>query len=120
MEEFIQIFIFVSAMVISVVIQNGKNKKKTKVTSPQEVLHYMFPEIEKTQEKLQTEMKIEKIPIPNSEKKKSNRKINNQIYRYEISSPTPPIKKKERIINLNSKEEAKKAFIYSEIFKRKY
>lgn len=114
MEEFIQIFIFVSAMIISVVVQNSKNKKKT--TSPQEVLQDMFPEIEKSQEKIQ----IEKTPIPTSEKKKQKRKTNNKIYR-SVDSPSPNLKsKKEKTINLNNREEAKKAFIYSEIFKRKY
>ena len=38
MEEIIQILIFVGAMVIAVIGQNAKNKKKPTTTSPQEVL----------------------------------------------------------------------------------
>ena len=45
MEEIIQILIFVGAMVIAVIGQNAKNKKKPTTTSPQEVLEDMFPEL---------------------------------------------------------------------------
>ena len=45
MEEIIQILIFVGAMVIAVIGQNAKNKKKPTTTSPQEVLEDMFPEM---------------------------------------------------------------------------
>ena len=50
MEEILQILIFVGAMVIAVVGQNAKNKKKPQTASPQEVLEDMFPDIETDQE----------------------------------------------------------------------
>ena len=51
MEEFIQIIIFVGAMVIAVIGQNAKSKKKPMDASPQEVLEDMFPEIELQEDK---------------------------------------------------------------------
>ena len=50
MEEFIQILIFVGAMVIAVVGQSAKNKKKPVMPSSGEVLEDIFPDIEATQE----------------------------------------------------------------------
>ena len=43
MEEIIQILIFVGAMVITVVGQNAKNKKKPTAASPQEGMEEAFP-----------------------------------------------------------------------------
>ena len=45
MEEIVQILIFVGAMVIAVIGQNAKNKKKPTTASPQEVLEDMFPDV---------------------------------------------------------------------------
>lgn len=118
MEEFIQILIFVGAMIISLFIENGKSKKKSKNTSPKEVLHDMFPEIEKSQEEKQSDSKVETAPVSIPQNNHLKTKKTSQVNRFYTSSTTT--KKKEKRISINSKEEAKRAFIYSEIFNRKY
>ena len=108
MEDIIQILIFVGAMVIAVVGQNVKNKKKSTHTSPEEVLEDLFPETHDVQEPIVLERKRtpHKIPTATQSSHQSN---------IEPSSP-----KKTQKIRLNCREEAKRAFIYSEIFNRKY
>ena len=70
MEEFIQIIIFVGAMVIAVIGQNAKNKKKPMTASPQEVLEDMFPEMEIQGE----EMMVPPAPQPTPANKKTTKK----------------------------------------------
>ena len=50
MEDIVQILIFVGAMIIAVIGQSTKSKKKSADPSPEEVLKDMFPEIEVEQE----------------------------------------------------------------------
>lgn len=115
MEEIIQILIFVGAMVIAVVGQNAKNKKKPTTASPQEVLEDMFPEIENQEEEKVMPQAQPVVPIrkKSSVKKQSIPQPQAPAQRREISKP----KKK---IDLSHQAEAKRAFIYSEIFNRKY
>ena len=54
MEDIIQILIFVGAMVIAVVGQSAKNKKKPDTPSPEEVLEDLFPEIEVQEKPVET------------------------------------------------------------------
>ena len=116
MEEFIQILIFVGAMVIAVVGQNAKNKKKPKTTSPQEVLEDMFPEIEVDQE----------APIAEPQPAPQPKPVFKRKPRMDSTPPQPPQatvpqpKKEKQIISLSNREEARRAVIYSEIFNRKY
>ena len=117
MEEIIQILIFVGAIAIAVVGQNAKNKKKSKTTSPQEVLEDMFPEIEVDQETPIAEPQPAPRPKPVFKRKPRMAPI---------ISPEPPQttvsqppKEKEKI-SLNNQKEARRAFIYSEILNRKY
>ena len=115
MEEIIQILIFVGAMVIAVIGQNAKNKKKPMTTSPQEVLEDMFPEIECQEE----ETIAPPTPQPVSPRRKTPKKTPPAF----ASNPSVPCKeppKPNKKITLDSREKAKRAFIYSEIFNRKY
>ena len=111
MEEYIQILIFVGAMVIMVVQQNIKAKKKPK-TSPfptGEMLEEVFPEL------------AEAEPVAKPMKKAAYRKKNPSPATSSRPAPiaSPPSPKKEKI-RLSNREEARRAFIYSEIFNRKY
>ena len=116
MEEFIQILIFVGAMVIAVVGQNAKNKKKPKTASPQEVLEDMFPEIEVDQETPIAEPQPAPKPKPAFKRKPRMASISPEPTQPTVSQPP---KEKEKI-SLNNRKEARRAFIYSEIFNRKY
>ena len=116
MEEILQILIFVGAMVIAVVGQNAKNKKKPKTTSPQEVLEDMFPEIEVDQETPIAEPQPAPRPKPVCKRKPRMVSISPEPPQTPVSQPA---KEKEKI-SLNNRKEAKRAFIYSEIFNRKY
>ena len=116
MEEIIQILIFVGAMVIAVVGQNAKNKKKPKTTSPQEVLEDMFPEIEVDQEAPIAEPQPTSKPKPVFKRKPHVASISPEPIQTTVSQPP---KEKEKI-SLNNRKEARRAFIYSEILKRKY
>lgn len=116
MEDIIQILIFVGAMVIAVIGQNTKNRKKPTTTSPQEVLKDMFPEIKVVQEAPVVEPKPTPKPEPVLKRKPRTGSTSPQ-------SPQPVVSqssKKKQKISLSHREEAKRAFIYSEIFKRKY
>ena len=115
MEEIIQILIFVGAMVIAVIGQNAKNKKKPMTASPQEVLEDMFPEI--TLQEEENAMPSTRQPVP--ERKRTS------IKKQPIPPPAAPERRKEtskqeKKISLSQKSEARRAFIYSEIFNRKY
>ena len=115
MEEIIQILIFVGAMVIAVIGQNAKNKKKPMTASPQEVLEDMFPEI--TLQEEENAMPSTRQPVP--ERKRTS------VKKQPIPPPAAPERRKEtskqeKKISLSQKSEARRAFIYSEIFNRKY
>ena len=115
MEEFIQIIIFVGAMVIAVIGQNAKNKKKPMTASPQEVLEDMFPEMEIQEE----EMMVPPAPQPTPANKKTTKKTSPTLVKTSANPPKEP-PQQEKKISLNSREKARRAFIYSEIFNRKY
>ena len=117
MDEIIQILVFAGAMIASVVIQSAKNKKKPKTPSPQEVLEDMFPDLKEFQEGSPMEAEPVKKTVVSSRKKPSKAK----------SKPEPVVQvapssdnQKKDNIRLNTRREARKAFIYSEIFNRKY
>ena len=115
MEEFIQIIIFVGAMVIAVIGQNAKSKKKPMDASPQEVLEDMFPEIELQEDETMTVPTSPLEPVL----KKPGKKVTPNVIKKTVEPPKES-PKKEKKISLNSREKARQAFIYSEIFNRKY
>lgn len=116
MEELIQILIFVGAMVIAVVGQNAKNKKKPTTASPQEVLEDVFPEIIVEGE---NEMPVQPVAKPTPARKKKNK---NTPSNRPVTPSIPPQKtvQSNNKISIRHRGEAKRAFIYSEIFNRKY
>lgn len=121
MDEIIQIVIFIAAMGISLLVQQKtKANKKPTTPSPQEVLEEMFPEINQPQE---TEF-VQPISVtkPTNKKRTSlqiKTKTNKPSATSTIHSPKEVFQPTKKI-SLNSKEEARRAFIYSEIFNRKY
>lgn len=116
MEEFIQIIIFVGAMVIAVIGQTAKNKKKPATASPQEVLEDMFPDITMEGSEEAMPQNIEK-PAPIRKRKPMKKEPELRTKHPVVPTETP---KQEKKISLNTRQEAKRAFIYSEIFNRKY
>ena len=116
MEEILQILIFVGAMVIAVVGQNAKSKKKPTTASPQEVLEDMFPDIETDQETPIAEP--QPAPQPKPVFKRKPRMVSTPPQPTKTTVPQP--KKEKQKISLSNREEARRAFIYSEIFNRKY
>lgn len=115
MDEIIQILIFVGAMVIMVIQQNVKSKKKPETTpSPAgEILEDIFPKLKQA---------TQQAPPAKPQKKSAPRKKPARAFTQpsaETPKPTPPTSSAPRI-RLNNREEAKRAFIYSEIFNRKY
>ena len=120
MEEIIQIIIFVGAMVISVVIQNAKNKNKAEKTSTQETLEDLFPEIEIQENQEVAPQPILKPilkPIRSPQKVTPKRQAHTHI---KATAAQTSANKQKKKIGISNREEAKRAFIYSEIFNRKY
>lgn len=118
MDEIIQIVIFVAAMGLSLLVQQkSKPNKKPTTASPKELLEDMFPEIEGHQETVAVR------PVsaqPSSERRKTP--STPHLYRQDKSpavTPSAPTGQ-EKKISLSNKKEARRAFIYSEIFNRKY
>ena len=113
MDEIIQILIFVGAMVIMVVQQNAKAKKKPQKASPvpEDVLEEVFPKLKMENPAPERPLKKEAKPRP---KRQSAPK--------ETVAPPPPSRPAQASsrIKLSTREEAKRAFIHSEIFNRKY
>ena len=116
MEDILQILIFVGAMVIAVVGQSAKSKKKTTVASPQEVLEDMFPEIKMDQETTV----VESSPAPKSVLRRNPRPASSVKPHHSSQTYVSPSTTKKENIRLSNRNEARRAFIYSEIFNRKY
>ena len=117
MDEIIQILVFAGAMIASVVIQGAKNKKKPKTVSPQEVLEDMFPDLEEFQEVPKAETETVKKTVVSSRKKPSKAKSKPEPV---VQVAPPSDNQKKDNLRLNTRKEARRAFIYSEIFNRKY
>ena len=115
MEEFAQILIFIGAMVIAVVSQYTKKKKKPVAGSPGEVLEEMFPEIDFSQETTDVEPQPKPIRRKVSTPKQTSLKQVSQP-----QAPPSPAPQSSNKIRLNTRQEARRAFIHSEIFNRKY
>ena len=114
--DIIQVLIFIVIIVVAIVQQISKAGKEKKTPSPKEVLADMFPEIE--QESM--EEKVSVSPAPAVRKPQSSRMQNQSIIRKAVASPLAENKRENRTpIKLSTKEEARRAFIYSEIL-RKY
>lgn len=110
--DIIQVLIFIVIIVVAIVQQISKAGKEKKTPSPKEVLADMFPEIG------------EELPVSPTRKihKPQAPRIQHQpVIKQPPVSPREETKKEKRTpIKLSTKEEARRAFIYSEIFNRKY
>ena len=115
MEEIIQILVFVGAMVIAVIGQNAKNKKRPMTASPQEVLEDMFPEITD-----QGEETVVSSPKPSAPIRRKTAIKSPSASSVKPSAQQKETPEKSKKISLSSREEARRAFIHSEIFNRKY
>ncbi|WP_455666297.1 hypothetical protein [Phocaeicola sp.] len=116
--EIIQVIIFIVIIAVAIAQQILKASKKEKVTSPKDVLADMFPEIEGEEQPVS--------PVPQMMRKpKSSRKQSQPtaVTMKPNISPQPEKENKKPShapIKLSTREEARWAFIYSEIFNRKY
>lgn len=115
--DIIQVIIFIVIIVVAIVQQISKASKEKKTPSPKEVLADMFPNIE--QEETREERPVSPAPVirkpqyPSKQRQPTTQKP--------AVSPLKENKKQDQTrIKLKTKEEARRAFIYSEIFNRKY
>lgn len=123
MEDIIQILIFAGAMVLSIIIQSAKNKKKAETASPKDVLEDMFPDIDlpKDMEEAAPVQPIQTASPLKRTSPKANKKTYKpqQVQQVKQAPPAPTPKPTEKI-RINTRKEARRAFIHSEIFNRKY
>ena len=119
MEEIIQILIFVVAMVIAVVGQNAKSKKKPVQPSAGEIGEDIFPDKENTQEPRHAPSH----QPPGHEPKAARRDFRRAKPDTSIDTTGKPLRtspKTTQKIRIGTREEARRAFIHAEIFNRKY
>lgn len=113
--DFIQVIIFIVIIAVAIVQQIKKASKTEKVTSPKEVLADMFPPIEREG---MSAPPVSPIRKPESARKQIQPA---SVPKQSVHTQRPVQKKAESSpIKLSTKEEARRAFIYSEIFNRKY
>lgn len=114
--DIIQVVIFIAITALAIVQQISKAGKEKKTASPKDVLADMFPEIE--QEGMGEELPVSPAPEVRSPRppRRPHRPASSQTV-----APRPTAgSKQEGRIKLTTREEARRAFIYSEIFNRKY
>ncbi len=124
MEDIFQVVVFVMIAMIAIAKQFiGKGEKPKEASSPQDVLTEMFPELIEEEEEQPPVMQKVKVQQPKPLRRKPYAQPMNAV------SSTPSVKtskeetrKPERPspVRLSNREEARRAFIYSEIFNRKY
>lgn len=115
--DIIQVIIFIVIIVVAIVQQISKAGKEKKTPSPKEVLTDMFPEI--GEENIREELPVS--PTQKVRKPQTHRMQHQPVVKQTPASPREEAKKEKRTpIKLSTKEEARRAFIYSEIFNRKY
>ena len=115
--DIIQVIIFIIIIVAAIVQQISKTGKEKKTPSPKKVLADIFPEIE--QENIEEDLPVSSVQTVR--KPQPSRMQNQSIIRKAVAPPLAENKRENRTpIKLSTKEEARRAFIYSEIFNRKY
>ena len=117
MEEIIQILKLVGPMVLIVIaVISRSSKKQYPATSPEEVLEEMFP----VTDDLQPEEKAPQLqPVRPIKAKRTSPKVRTPRVEPRQAPLVVPQKQTDKI-KLSTQAEARKAFIYSEIFNRKY
>ncbi|MBE6281118.1 MAG: hypothetical protein E7095_03510 [Bacteroides sp.] len=119
MEDIFQILVFVAFAVLSFLPALNKGKKDSDSQSqPQpflseEELEEVFPAW------VEDEVPAQSSPQKIKEKQELNRQVLSEENCEKVSSKEKPAGVDKKI-RLNSRSEAKRAFIYSEIFNRKY
>lgn len=112
--DIIQVVIFIVITALAIVQQISKAGKEKKTASPKDVLADMFPEIE--QEGMGEELPVSPAIRSTRPPRRPHRPASPQTV-----APRPTAgSKQEGRIKLTTREEARRAFIYSEIFNRKY
>ena len=107
--DIIQVIIFIIIIVAAIVQQISKTGKEKKTPSPKKVLADIFPEIE--QENIEEDLPVSSVQTVRTQ----------PMVKKPTDSPRKENKREDRTpIRLSTKEEARRAFIYSEIFNRKY
>ena len=127
LEEFWPVAFFFVIMGISYARNAAKIKREASQTPP-EVFSEEFPQID-TQENFEespqkTHNFFEVFGKQKSEQKRQNKKpaqpSRKSMENTPPSAPSHEEKQKEKLVRMKNKSEAKRAFIYSEIFNRKY
>lgn len=116
MEEIIQIVVFVAAMAIAAIVKSSKGKEQPATPSPQDILEEVFPSTSHMQPK---EESLQAQPVRPIKTKRVPRKANSPIVEPQ-ETPSATLPRPKSSIKLNTRAEARKAFIHSEIFNRKY
>ena len=120
MDEIIQIGVFIAIMVAAVVQQNAKSKRKPSTASPAEVLEDLFPELKQEKETTVEPPTVAERPVVRTRKSASSRTQPQTSKTAPVSKGTASSDGQGKKIRLSNREEARRAFIYSEIFNRKY
>ena len=110
--DIIQVIIFIIIIVAAIVQQISKTGKEKKTPSPKKVLADIFPEIE--QENIEEDLPVSSVQTVRTPQ-------HQPMVKKPTDSPLKENKREDRTpIRQSTKEEARRAFIYSEIFNRKY
>lgn len=114
--DIIQVIIFIVIIAVAIVQQISKAAKKENATSPKDVLADMFPDIEEA-EPVVFPASPPEVTKPQYPRKQSRpMPVPKQTVAQEAENKKP----NSSPIKLNTREKARQAFIYSEIFNRKY
>ena len=116
MEDIFQILIFVAFAAFGVIAQVRKDKKEESTASPQEVLEDMFPELTLQGE---GEAMAPSVPPPTPVRRRKTKTPPPPPQAHPVQMPTKPSKQEQRV-SIKNRKDARRAFIYSEIFNRKY
>ncbi len=109
--DIIQVIIFIIIIVAAIVQQISKTGKEKKTPSPKKVLADMFPEIE--QENIGEDLPVSSVQTVR--KPQTPRMQHQPMVKKPTDSPRKENKREDRTpIRLSTKEEARRAFIYSE------
>ena len=115
--DIIQVIIFIIIIVAAIVQQISKTGKEKKTPSPKKGLADIFPEIE--QENIEEDLPVSSVQTVRTPQ--TPRMQHQPMVKKPTDSPRKENKREDRTpIRLSTKEEARRAFIYSEIFNRKY
>lgn len=117
MEDIIQILIF-AVTIIAVIVKSFKSDDKQETPSPKEVMKDLFPDMIETPEEV--------VPAPVTHKPHpkpvfQQTEVIDEVRPVKpVSTSVPMPTLKEKGIRFRTKQDVRRAFIYSELFSRKY